>query len=68
MSTATWSPVPRNSRLRLPVTTRTTRHCRRRRTAQYQGMSQTATAAVLGLSVSGTKTRMQRPAAIQSRY
>jgi len=24
--------------------------------------------AVLGLSVSGTKTRMQRPAAIQSRY
>jgi hypothetical protein len=29
-------------------------------------MSQTATAAVLGLSVSGTKTRMQRPAAIQA--
>ena len=49
MSTATWSPVPRNSRLRLPATTRTTRHCWRRRTAQYQGMSQTATAAVLGL-------------------
>ena len=31
-------------------------------------MSQTATAAVLGLSVSGTKTRMQRRAAIHSRY
>src|SRR5664279_5648437 len=47
VSTATWSPVPRNSRLRLPVTTRTTRHCWRRRTAEYQGMPQTATAAVL---------------------
>ena len=27
---------------------------------EYQGMTQTAAAAVLGMSVSGTKTRMQR--------
>jgi hypothetical protein len=68
VSTATWSPVPPKLATAAASDDRTTRHCWRRPAAEYQGMSQSAAAAVPGLSISGTRIRMQGAAAIHSRY
>src|SRR5664279_671734 len=70
VSTATWSPVPRNSRLRLASDDQDHASLLASPDGGVPGHVTDCDrrCAVLGLSVSGTKTRMQRPAAIQSRY